>query len=98
MHEQRLPVDWSVTEDGAVRGDTGNAKSRSDIVAEAVWQRHRELFGDHGELSGSAEGPVGLRTVDPHPLSHTALVDRVASDVDDTCRITVGDHAREWHG
>ena len=34
MHEQRLTADWPVTEDGAVGGDTGNAQSRSNVVAE----------------------------------------------------------------
>jgi hypothetical protein len=84
MHEQRLTADWPVTEDGAVGGDTGNAQSRSNVVAEFVWRRHRQAFGDHGELGGGTEGPVGLRTADPHPLSDTALVDCVAHLVDDT--------------
>jgi len=52
MHEQRLTADWPVTEDGAVGGDTGNAQSRSNVVAEFVWRRHRQAFGDHGELGG----------------------------------------------
>ena len=62
----------------------GNAQSRSNVVAEFVWRRHRQAFGDHGELGGGTEGPVGLRTADPHPLSDTALVDCVAHLVDDT--------------
>jgi hypothetical protein len=51
---------------GGVCHDTGYPKASALVLGHIVWQGSKMVNGDHGEFSGNAERPMGLRAVTPY--------------------------------
>ncbi len=98
VDQHQFAVDGAVGEDGAVRGDAGDAQARAEVVGQVVGQWDGEVAGDDGVLGGGAEGAVGLGAVHPHARPDVARVDAVANGVDDAGGVGVRDHPRIGHG
>lgn len=57
-----------------LRGDTGDAQARTEIVADPRRQPHGLLVRHHCQLRGGAERAVRLRAVGPHTLTNATRV------------------------
>jgi hypothetical protein len=80
-----------------VSGDPRYAQAGPELVGDVVGKPGSETGWNDYVLGGGAEGPIGLRTVNPHSLSQAALIDPVSDFVDRAGGVAVRNDERIRH-
>ena len=74
-----------------MRGQSGDAETRSNVHRRSVWQSHRLTARHDDELLCRAVCALPRRLPKPDALSDSAVRDAIADGVDRSCAILVGD-------
>jgi hypothetical protein len=97
VHEDRFAGDRAVAEHSPMCRDAWNAKACAHLVGDFIGDRNGLPVRDTSQLRGSAERPIGLRAIGPHPLPDPAAVHAVADGINHAGAIAVRNDPRKAH-